>query len=186
MYFIQFGTAYVKYRDRLGREKLLGRKLEVGYHFGHIALFYNTRRSATVVSGDFSTMGRLSKQGYETLVEKMPEFAAVMEKICQEYNDEAKLNIASMLKKIEFLSEGISGLMINELIYTMKSNQYDMGQLIFKPGDPMNTIQMIEEGVVEIFIYFEGTKFIIDRLFTGSVINYRNLFLDDEPTQVYA
>jgi len=50
----------------------------------------------------------------------------------------------------------------------------------------MNTIQMIEEGVVEIFIYFEGTKFIIDRLFTGSVINYRNLFLDDEPTQVYA
>ena len=45
---------------------------------------------------------------------------------------------------------------------------------------------MIEEGVVEIFIYFEGTKFIIDRLFTGSVINYRNLFLDDEPTQVYA
>lgn len=82
MYFIQYGTAYVKYRDRLGREKLLGRKLEVGYHFGHIALFYNTRRSATVVSGDFSTMGRLSKQGYETLVEKMPEFAAVMEKIC--------------------------------------------------------------------------------------------------------
>lgn len=50
----------------------------------------------------------------------------------------------------------------------------------------MNTIQMIEEGVVDIFIYFEGTKFIIDRLFTGSVINYRNLFLDDEPTQVYA
>lgn len=82
MYFIQYGTAYVKHRDRLGREKLLGRKLEVGYHFGHIALFYNTRRSATVVSGDFSTMGRLSKQGYETLVEKMPEFAAVMEKMC--------------------------------------------------------------------------------------------------------
>jgi len=46
----------------------------------------------------------------------------------------------------------------------------------------MNTIQMIEEGVVEIFIYFEGSKFVIDRLFTGSVINYRNLFLDDEPT----
>jgi hypothetical protein len=41
---------------------------------------------------------------------------------------------------------------------------------------------MIEEGVVEIFIYFEGSKFVIDRLFTGSVINYRNLFLDDEPT----
>lgn len=50
----------------------------------------------------------------------------------------------------------------------------------------MNTIQMIEEGVVEIYIFFEGTKFILERLFSGSVINYRNLFLDDEPTQVYA
>lgn len=45
---------------------------------------------------------------------------------------------------------------------------------------------MIEEGAVEIFTYFEGMKFVIDRLFPGSVINYRNLFLDDEPSQVYA
>ncbi len=50
----------------------------------------------------------------------------------------------------------------------------------------MNTIQMVEEGIVEIFIYFEGVKFVIERLYAGSVINYRNLFLDDEPTQVYA
>jgi hypothetical protein len=45
---------------------------------------------------------------------------------------------------------------------------------------------MVEEGVVEIFIYFEGLRFVIERLYPGSVINYRNLFLDDEPTQVYA
>jgi hypothetical protein len=50
----------------------------------------------------------------------------------------------------------------------------------------MNTIQLIEVGIVEIYSYFEGKKFIIERLFKGSVINYRNLFLDDEPMQVYA
>ncbi len=66
-------------------------------------------------------MGRLTKAGYDQLIEKMPEFAAVMENLVQAYNDEAKLNIASMLKKIDFLKEGISGLIINELIYTMKS-----------------------------------------------------------------
>ena len=92
----------------------------------------------------------------------------------------------SMLMKIEFLKEGIPPLILNELIYTAPCKQYDSGQLIFKPGDPMNTIQMLEEGVVEIFIYFEGSKIVLDRLFSGSVINYRNLFLDDEPTQVYA
>jgi len=91
-----------------------------------------------------------------------------------------------MLKKIEFLREGVSPLILNKLVYTTPVKEYDPGQLIFKPGDPMNTIQMIEEGVVEIYIYFEGVKFVMERLYEGSVINYRNLFLDDEPTQVYA
>jgi len=50
----------------------------------------------------------------------------------------------------------------------------------------MNTIQLIEVGMVEIYNYFEGKKFVLERLFKGSVINYRNLFLDDEPMQVYA
>jgi len=40
--------------------------------------------------------------------------------------------------------------------------------------------------MVEIYNYFEGKKFVLERLFKGSVINYRNLFLDDEPMQVYA
>ena len=68
----------------------------------------------------------------------------------------------------------------------MPNKLYDKGQLIFKPGDKMNTIQLIEEGMVEIYTYFEGVKFVIERLFRGSVMNYRNLFLDDEPMQVYA
>jgi CRP-like cAMP-binding protein len=91
-----------------------------------------------------------------------------------------------MLRKIEFLKDGISPHILNKLIYTIPSKQYDPGQLIFKPGDIMNTIQMVEEGLVEIYIYFEGVRFVIERLYPGSVINYRNLFLDDEPTQVYA
>lgn len=45
----------------------------------------------------------------------------------------------------------------------------------------MNTIQLIEVGTVEIYTYFEGKKFLLERLYKGSVINYRNLFLDDEP-----
>ena len=91
-----------------------------------------------------------------------------------------------MLRKVEFLREGIAPSILNQLVYTTPSRVYNAGQILFGPGDPMNTIQMVEEGVVEIFIYLEGTKFILDRLYAGSVINYRNLFLDDEPTQVYA
>lgn len=45
-----------------------------------------------------------------------------------------------MLKKIDFLREGIDPLILNELIYTTPCVQYEAGSLIFKPGDPMNTI----------------------------------------------
>ena len=41
-------------------------------------------------------------------------------------------------------------------------------------------------GTVEIYTYFEGKKFVLERLYRGSVMNYRNLFLEDEPMHVYA
>ena len=110
----------------------------------------------------------------------------MIEKCVQTYNDDGKRHILSMLKKIDFLKEGIPSVILNKLVYTIRCRQYDPGQLIFKPGDQMNTIQMIEAGMVEIFIYFEGLRFVIERLYPGSVINFRNLFLDDEPSQVYA
>jgi CRP-like cAMP-binding protein len=106
---------------------------------------------------------------------------SVIKKYITTYDDPVKKNTIQMFKRIEFLSHDIPTSLITQLLYTTPSKQYDKGQLIFKPGDNMNTIQLIEVGVVEIYTYFEGKKFIIERLFRGSVINYRNLFLDDEP-----
>jgi len=64
----------------------------------------------------------------------------MIEKCVQNYNDESKRHIYTMLKKIDFLREGIDPLILNELIYTTPCIQYEAGSLIFKPGDPMNTI----------------------------------------------
>jgi len=79
MYFIASGSAFVKKRDRFGFDKFLG-KLEEGNHFGDIAMFYKTKRTATVISGDFSTMARLSPENYCDLLKKMPEFHTTVEK----------------------------------------------------------------------------------------------------------
>ena len=185
MFFLDTGCAFAKSKDKLGQEKFLG-KLDDGDHFGDIALFYETRRSATVISGDFSTLAMLTRENYKEVVKLIPEFHNMIEKCIQTYNDDHKKHILTMLRRIEFLREGISPLILNQLVYTIHSEAKDAGSLIFKPGDPMNSIQLIEEGLVEIYIYFEDTKFVLERLYTGSVINYRNLFLDDEPTQVYA
>jgi CRP-like cAMP-binding protein len=133
MYFIASGSAFAKRTDRLGYEKFLG-KLDEGSHFGDIAAFYKTKRTATVISGDFSTLAKLSYDNYVDLAQKMPEFKSILEKYVQGYNDESKRHILSMLKKIDYLKQGISPVILNNLIYTTPSKEYDPGTLIFKPG----------------------------------------------------
>ncbi len=39
-----------------------------------------------------------------------------------------------MLKKIDFLKQGVSPIILNNLVYTTTSKEYDPGTLIFKPG----------------------------------------------------
>jgi CRP-like cAMP-binding protein len=80
MYFISSGSAFAKRKDRLGYEKFLG-KLDEGSHFGDIAAFYKTKRTATVISGDFSTLAKLSYENYLELAKKMPEFKSTLEKV---------------------------------------------------------------------------------------------------------
>jgi CRP-like cAMP-binding protein len=67
MFFVSSGNAFAKRKDRQGREKFLC-KLDDGSHFGDIALFYRTQRTATVVSGDFSTLALLTRENYLELI----------------------------------------------------------------------------------------------------------------------
>ncbi len=120
MYFIASGSVFVKRSDRTGAETFLG-KLEEGSHFGDIAMFYRTQRTATVISGDFSTMAKLSVENYDDLIKKMPEFYSMVEKCVQGYNDESKRHIFGMLKKIEFLNKGVPDVILNKLVYTTPS-----------------------------------------------------------------
>lgn len=45
-----------------------------------------------------------------------------------------------------------------------------------KEGDKITDIQIIETGIVEIFIKIGDKDVVIERLFKGSVINYKNVF----------
>ena len=40
------------------------------------------------------------------------------------------------------------------------------------------------EGTLELFTYFDGNEFVIERLYSGSILNFRNIFMDQE-AQIY-
>ena len=62
MYFIKGGgSCRVKVKDHMGREKYQPNALAEGDHFGEVALIYGCRRSATVISCDYNTFGRIEQ-----------------------------------------------------------------------------------------------------------------------------
>ncbi|CDW81634.1 UNKNOWN [Stylonychia lemnae] len=185
MYFLARGEAKVIMKDKQGKEFHI-RDLKEGSHFGEIAMIYKTKRTASVISLNYSTFAILTEAKYKELTQYIPELQGAIKSYINRYKDPIKKNIVKMISRIEFINKEFPQNLLTQLLYTTPSRQYDKGQLIFKPGDNMNTIQLIEVGIVEIYNYFEGKKFVLERLFKGSVINYRNLFLDDEPMQVYA
>lgn len=79
MYFLAKGDAFVVMKERTGKEHQLGR-LEPGSHFGEIAMIYQTKRTATVISGNFSTFAKLSNEKYKELIQFIPELQSVIKK----------------------------------------------------------------------------------------------------------
>ena len=138
-YFLARGDAIVSIKDRMGND-VFSRKLGPGSHFGEIALIYNCKRTATVKSGNYSTFAKLTQEKFRELSQYIPELNSVIKKYIITYDDPVKRNIIQMFKRIEFLAEGIPQSLITQLLYTTPSRQFDKGQLIFKPGDNMNTI----------------------------------------------
>ena len=46
-------------------------------------------------------------------------------------------------------------------------------------GDDLSDIYILEQGIVEVFLTVNGKDIVLERLFRGSVINYKNIFSQD-------
>jgi len=67
-----------------------------------------------------------------------------------------------------------------QIIFSLIPKFYEKNAYIIKENTYSDKLLMIENGIVEIFTYFEGNKFIIENLGTGAIINYRNFFIEDK------
>ena len=46
----------------------------------------------------------------------------------------------------------------------MKRKIYDEGLVFMQPNEDVNELIFIEKGIVEVYAFFEGNKFVIDNL----------------------
>lgn len=55
-----------------------------------------------------------------------------------------------------------------------------------KPGDNATALFFLQDGVIEIYTKTEnGHEFVLEKLFRGSIINYRTFFLEEDGKVFY-
>ena len=64
-----------------------------------------------------------------------------------------------------------------EIIYSLDTRKLNAGQVLMHKDNPISDIYIIEQGIVEVVINISGREIVIERLFRGSVINYKNVFM---------
>lgn len=65
-----------------------------------------------------------------------------------------------------------------DVIYKMETKTLPKGDYL-KIGDPINELCILEHGVAEVYLVINGREVVFERLFRGSVINYKSIFQQD-------
>ena len=119
MYFIAKGECTVTIKDYKRREHKSFKVLKPGDHFGEISLIYGCRRTATVNSRNYSTVGKISKDLVMQIQSDNPGFLKHLKTYVVKYKDPNKKFIAEAMKKVEFCN-GISENAFLEIMYNFK------------------------------------------------------------------
>jgi len=151
-----------------------------GDHFGEISLFYKCKRTASVMSNNYCTLGKMSEFHFKELLTKFnynieDEFREIIYK----YNDAQTTFLLNAIDKINYFN-GVSEKTKRDIVYSLNPVNFDKGGLLFKPGDEADAMYIIDSGIVEIYILMDkNEEFVVNRLHKGSIINHRAFLFND-------
>ena len=92
--------------------------------------------------------------------------------------------IVENLQKIEYFKD-IGNDALHDIIYNLETKKYLKNEILQEPGDNATSLFFLQDGVIEIFTKTENNHvFMLEKLFRGSIINYRTFFME-EGGQVY-
>ncbi len=148
-------------------------------YFGEISMVYGCKRTATVVSRKYSTLAKLTKLKFKEIVTEFPEMIDALKNGIYKYKDRFKSFIKQCLKKVDYFN-GLSEDAIHDLMYNMELKHYSAGEILQKPGDIEQHLIFIQDGCVEVYLELDGNKFAFERLYRGSIINYRSWFMENK------
>jgi hypothetical protein len=105
LFFIERGGCIVQIndKDKMRNKSKKVRGLYPGDYFGEIAFLYNSRRSTSVTSTNYTTLGRIAENDVKHLFETYPFLKQELIQRTIRYDDDLKIFLESALKTIDYL-----------------------------------------------------------------------------------
>ena len=104
------------------------------------------------------------------------------------YKDRMKKFQKKSLEKVEYFRD-IGDDALHDIIYNLDTQKFSKHDILQKPGDNAEKLFFLLDGVIEIYTMLEndenGQEFIVEKLFRGSIINYRTFFMEDDGKVYY-
>lgn len=181
MYFISSGDCAVNIIDHNNQEYVGHKLLVLGAHFGEIGLIYNCNRTASVQSRNYNTMATLDRQNFMDLMNEMPDMLKFLKRHIYNYTDPLKTFTKELMIKLPYFGASyMHKHVFHKIIYSFQNKFYNEGEIILHEGDKADQIIFVVNGYLEMVTEFEGNEFVLERLTPGTILNYRNVFTDDQ------
>lgn len=105
-------------------------------YFGEVSILKKCKRTATVVSKNYSTCAELNGNDLLSICSRYPTVKRCMEvRMRKHYQDKWKTFVKRTLRSIDYFSN-VPDYMLEELIYTSELIDINQGSYIFKRGTP--------------------------------------------------
>ena len=158
------------------KEKLL----RPGYLFGEISIVYNCLTTATVQAKKYCNLGKLTKKMYKEIITMQPKINDEVQNGIYEYDDKMLRFIKQSMKQIPYFKQlAQDDPTLYDIIYMLETKNPIKGAELQKAGADADELYFLQSGIIEVYTEFEKKEFVIERLFKGSIVNYRTFFMEE-------
>lgn len=176
LYFVAKGECQVLIQTQEMTQPTKVKKLRVGDHFGEIALLYNCRRTATVISTKYATIGYLPLSRYKEVLFKFQEMGDMLQHQVYSYSDNLKQFKENRLREIPYF-KNLEVEPIHDLIFKLKIMHYEKGHVLLNEQDTTNKCYIVQDGLLDIETFVDTEFFVLESLPRGSILNYRRFHI---------
>ena len=155
--------------------------LRPGYLFGEISIVYNCLTTATVKAKKYCNLGKLTKEKYKEIITMQPKIQDEIKTGIYEYDDKMLNFIKRSMKQVPYLQQLKSDdPILYDIIYMLDTRTVIKGAELQKAGANADELYFLQSGIIEVYTEFEKKEFVIERLFKGSIVNYRTFFMPQD------